>query len=115
MKKIALTCVECPVGCRMEVDMEKGKAIAVRGNSCPRGKIFAESEVVCPRRVLTTTVKTRDGKIVPVKTDKPIKKEEIFLVMKKINAVVCDAPIRIGEVLCANVTEDVNVVATRNV
>lgn len=114
MKTIRLTCVECPVGCRMEVDLEGEKAVAVRGNSCPRGKIFAESEVVCPRRVLTTTVRTRDGKIVPVKTNAPIKKEEIFAVMEKINGIICDSPIKIGDVLCKNITEEIDLVATGN-
>lgn len=114
MTRMHLTCVECPVGCRMDVNVERGKAVAVHGNSCPRGKIFAESEVVCPRRVLTTTVRTRDGKIVSVKTDKAVKKEEIFSVMEKINHIVCDTPIKIGDVLCPNITEDINVVATGN-
>lgn len=114
MKMIPLTCVECPVGCRMEVDVKAGKVLAVRGNSCPRGKTFAENEVVCPRRVLTTTIKTRDGKIVSVKTDKPIKKEEIFNVMQKINGMVYDSPIKIGDVLCYHVTEDISVIATGN-
>jgi len=114
MKTIPLTCVECPVGCRMEVDVEDGKVIAVSGNSCPRGKMFAENEVLCPRRVLTTTVKSRDGKIIPVKTDKPIKKEEIFNVMQKINGIVCDSPIKIGDVLYYKVTEDINLIATGN-
>ena len=114
MKTIPLTCVECPVGCRMEVDVEDGKVIAVSGNSCPRGKMFAENEVLCPRRVLTTTVRSRDGKIIPVKTDKPIKKEEIFNVMQKINGIVCDSPIKIGDVLYYKVTEDINVIATGN-
>ena len=43
-----LTCIECPLGCHIEVDLEyDNKVAAVRGNSCPRGKAYAESEVVC--------------------------------------------------------------------
>ncbi len=114
MKTLSLTCVECPVGCLMEVDLKDGKVASVRGNSCPRGKMFAENEVICPRRVLTTTVRTRDGKIVPVKTDKPIKKEEIFKIMQKINGMVFDGPIKIGDVLYRYITEDISVIATGN-
>ena len=66
-----LTCIECPLGCHIEVDLEyDNKVAAVRGNSCPRGKAYAESEVVCPVRVLTSSVRATDGTMVCVKTDK---------------------------------------------
>ena len=51
-----LTCIECPMGCHIEVDLEyDNKVVAVRGNSCPRGKAYAETEVVCPMRVVTSS------------------------------------------------------------
>lgn len=115
MKTVNLTCVECPMGCQIEVDLEyDNKVAAVRGNSCPRGKAYAENEVVCPRRVLTTTVRADNGEMISVKTDKPVKKSEIFDVMKKINAAKAVTPIKIGDVIVENVTEDINVVATCN-
>lgn len=114
MKTVNLTCVECPMGCQIEVDLEYDKVIAVRGNSCPRGKAYAENEVVCPRRVLTTTVKTENGEPISVKTDKPVKKSEIFDVMKKINSVTAVTPVKIGDVIIKNVTDDINVIATCN-
>ena len=39
-----LTCIECPIGCDMEVELEDGKVLSVTGNSCPRGKLYAENE-----------------------------------------------------------------------
>ena len=56
-----LTCVECPMGCRIEAGVENGVAVYVKGNSCPRGKLYAETEVVRPMRVLTTSVRCTDG------------------------------------------------------
>ena len=80
-----LTCIECPKGCRITVELIDGEVKSVKGNDCPRGKKYAESEVVCPMRVLTTTVRCSSGEMVSVKTDKPVKKAELFELMEKIN------------------------------
>lgn len=111
--KTVLTCIECPMGCALEVTTEEGK-IAVTGNSCPRGKLYAENEVTCPRRVLTSTVRAANGEMIPVKTDRPVKKEELFEIMKKINAVHPELPVRIGDVLLEHISEDANLIATAN-
>ena len=110
-----LTCVECPVGCSIEVELENDKILSIKGYSCPRGKTYAENEVVCPRRVVTSTVRSKNGLIVPVKTNKAVKKEEIFSIMEKINAVVCELPVKIGDVLVENITEDIDLIATGNI
>lgn len=109
-----LTCIECPIGCQIEVEIENGNPVSIKGNACPRGKLYAENEVVCPRRVLTTTIRAKNGTLIPVKTDKPIKKNEIFEVMKKINALVCALPVKIGDIIVKNITEDINLIATGN-
>ena len=106
-----MICIECPNGCELEVS-GVGENISVSGYACPRGKIYAQTEVVCPRRVLTTTVKTHGGKVVAVKTDAPIKKSEIFEVMKKINNIKVDLPVEIGQVLYQGITEKINLIAT---
>ena len=112
--KRTLTCIECPIGCSIEVEMQDGKVISVKGNACPRGKLYAENEVVCPKRVVTSTVRATDGTMVPVKTDKPVKKSEIFAIMEKINNTVCVLPVKIGDVLVENISDDANLIATGN-
>lgn len=109
-----LTCIECPIGCSIEVEVENGKAVSVVGNGCPRGKTYSENEVVCSKRVLTTTVRTRGGSMLSVKTSAPVKKSETFEIMKKINAVRLTAPVRIGDVLVKEIAEDVDLIATGN-
>ena len=109
-----LTCIECPIGCEVEVGVEAGKAVYVKGNSCPRGKMYAENEVVCPKRVVTSTVRAVSGEMVPVKTDKPVKKSEMFEVMKKINALRCTLPVKIGDVLAENISDDANLIVAGN-
>jgi len=107
-----ITCTECPRGCLITAEYENDKIQSVYGFSCERGKKYAENEVICPRRVLTTTMKTRDGSVVPVKTDKPVKKSEMLDIMTIINGATANLPVSIGDVLIKNVTEDINVVAT---
>lgn len=109
-----LTCVECPMGCFIEVEVENGKAVSVVGNGCPRGKMYAENEVVCPKRVLTTTVRMTDGSMISVKTNAPVKKTEMFETMKKINAMHPTAPVKIGDVLVREIAEGVDLIATGN-
>lgn len=110
-----LTCIECPVGCAMEVEVVDGKAISVKGNSCPRGKMYAENEVVCPKRVVTSTVRATDGTMIPVKTDKPVRKSEIFNVMKVINTTTCEKGVKIGDVLVENISDDANLIVSGNI
>ena len=107
-----LTCIECPIGCEITVDLNGDKILSLTGNACPRGKLYAQDEVVCPKRVITSTVRAKDGSLVPVKTDKPVKKSEIFSVMEKINAVVCDMPVTMGQLLVENIEGDANLVVS---
>jgi len=114
MKTVNLTCIECPIGCSVEVTLEDNKPILVKGNGCPRGKLYAENEVVCPKRVVTSTVRAENGVLVPVKTDKPVKKSEMFEIMKKINQTTCRLPIKIGDIIVENISDDANLIATGN-
>lgn len=109
-----LTCIECPIGCEVEVTLEENKVVLVKGNSCPRGKMYAENEVVCPKRVVTSTVRAKSGEMIPVKTDKPVKKSEIFAVMRKINQTTCVLPVKIGDVLIENISDDANLIVAGN-
>lgn len=113
MKKI-LTCIECPIGCEIEVDVENGVVLSVKGNACPRGKMYAEAEVLCPKRVVTSTVRAENGEMIPVKTDRPVRKDAIFEVMQKINTTTCKMPVALGDILVGNICDDVNLIVTGN-
>lgn len=109
-----LTCIECPMGCSITVDVVDGVVKSVTGNTCYRGKMYAENEVICPLRVVTSTVRAIDGNMVSVKTDKPVRKSEIFEVMQKINAIRLDKSVRIGDVILENIDGDASLVATQD-
>ena len=114
MDKKTITCIECPMGCTIEASIDDNGKIEVSGNTCPRGKMYAENEITCPRRVITTTVRAKTGEMISVKTDKPVKKEQMFMVMEKINKISPTLPIKIGDVLMKNIVEEINLVATSN-
>ena len=97
MKKVNLTCIECPLGCDITVETEGGKVLSVVGNTFPRGDKYAREEVVCPKRVLTTTVKTDGGKMLPVKSKEPIEKSRLFETVKLLNEIIAKTPVKIVE------------------
>ena len=110
MKK-TLTCIVCPVGCSIEVEYTDGKVVSVNGNTCSRGRTYAESECIAPVRTVTSTVRCTDGGVVPVKTDRPIAKEKITECMKIINSFRAPLPIEEGTVIIKDVF-GCNIVAT---
>ena len=118
MEKRELTCINCPMGCRITVTMEGEDIIVVEGNTCKRGFVYACNEVKSPVRTVTTTIKVTGGTVdrVSCKTKAPVPKDKIFEVMAAINKASCKAPVAIGDVLiedCAGT--GVAVVATKAV
>ena len=116
MKK-ELTCIVCPMGCRLSVTLDEcGLPTAVEGNRCPRGAAYAKDELTHPTRTLTSTVRVsnRTDTMVSVKTKEPIPKECIFEVMAKIRKAEVEAPVRAGTVILADVC-GTDVVATKTV
>ena len=56
MTQMKMTCTVCPVGCELIVSIEDAAVSSVEGNSCKRGVEYAKSEIVDPRRTLTSVV-----------------------------------------------------------
>ena len=110
-----LICITCPKGCHLKVDEE---TFAVTGNSCPRGAVYGANELRNPVRVITSTVRLdrESFRRLPVKTDRAVPKAKMFEVMDEIARVRAHAPVKVGDILIANVAgTDGNVVATRTV
>ena len=113
-----LICIQCPMGCPLEVEMENGEVVKVSGNTCKRGGVYAKKEVTSPTRTVTSTVKVENGElpVVAVKTKFDIPKSLIFECMAEINKAKAVAPVKIGDVIIENVCgTGVPVVATSNV
>lgn len=113
-----LTCINCPMGCPLTVEMEGDEVISVTGNTCKRGDTYARKEVSNPTRIVTSTVKVTGGKadMVSVKTREDIPKGKIFDCVKALKGVEVEAPVHIGDVIVPNAAgTGIDIVATKNV
>lgn len=118
MERKNLTCIGCPLGCQIMVELENGEVVSVSGNTCKRGDDYARKEVTRPTRIVTSTVKVSGGNAptVSVKTKSDIPKDKIFDCAKALKKVMVQAPIAIGDVVIENVAgTGVDIVATKAV
>jgi len=117
MKK-ELICINCPMGCNLEVTYDAEKIIDVRGNECPHGKDYAAREIFHPERIVTTTVRIKGGAIgvLPVKTERSVPKDLGGRIVRAASKITVNAPVRTGDVIIENVLgTGVNVIATRTI
>ena len=106
------------MGCSITVEInDAGEIVSISGNTCKRGEVYATNEVTHPRRSLATTVRVEGGvsNVVPCKSSEDLPKEKIFDCMKAINSARVNAPVRLGDVLIADVCgTGVDIVATNH-
>lgn len=112
-----LTCITCPVGCRLHLTAEGKEVLEVKGYRCKRGVKYAREEFTDPRRTLTTTVEVIDGVIpmLPVRTANSIPKDRTMEFMKELAKIKTQAPVKIGQVIADNILGlGIPVIACRN-
>ena len=113
-----LTCIGCPLGCALSVEIDEGKVVRVSGNTCLKGDAYARKEVTNPTRIVTSTVRVNGGSLpmVSCKTKEDIPKGKIFEVTEALKSITLEAPVHIGDVVLSNVAgTGVDVIATKNV
>jgi len=113
-----MVCIECPQGCVLLVDVEGGKIKSVKGAKCPKGIVYAASEVESPVRILTATVQASGMslRLIPVRTDKPIPKKDLFRAMEEIAKIKVTKPLGAGDIVVENFLGlGVKLVATREI
>ena len=111
-----LTCIVCPKGCQLTVELEGKEIKSIKGHTCKRGEEYAMTECTAPCRTLTTTAPVVGGGVVPVKTDATVPKELLFECMELINKAYVPADAEFGYVVIENILgTGANVVTTRNV
>lgn len=113
-----LTCIGCPLGCNIQVEMANGEITHVSGNTCKRGDIYARKEVTHPTRIVTSTVRVENGNIpmVSVKTKSDIPKEKIMDIMRSIKEIRVQAPVHVGDVIMENIgNTGVDLIATKEI
>ncbi len=111
-----LTCIVCPMGCRIRVENDNGE-LKFNGAGCRRGEQYVRDEMVSPKRMLTSVVAVEgSSKLLPVKTAAPIPKELIFSAMAEIKKIKARGKIQTGQVIKENLAgTGVALVATKTV
>ncbi len=113
-----IICTVCPVGCEIHVFGKNKENLVVEGNKCKRGKAYSIDEVLMPKRVLTSTVAVRGGKVkrLPVKSKEGIAKEKLFDAMEIINKTTVSAPVVMGEVIISDILgTGIDIISSRNI
>lgn len=109
-------CVTCPVGCKIEAIVEGNNLIETRGQQCKRGIAFVREELTAPKRMLTTTVRVRGGRLplVPVRSTEALPKTLLLQVVAALRDVVLEAPIAEHRVVIENVLDTrVDIITSR--
>lgn len=112
MKK--MTCLVCPNGCSLSIEKDKN-GYKVDGNLCPKGREFALSEIINPKRTICSTVRTTCTAIrrLPVRTNGEIPKSYMMPVMDEINKVVIKNPVHTNDIIIKNVLgTGIDIIAT---
>jgi len=139
----ALTCIVCPIGCALTVDEAGDGSLNVTGNRCPRGAVYAQEEIIAPKRVVTATVRLGppgvcrdegdngdngdrahrnrmrrhgmcDPRRLPVKSSLPCPKERIDELLADIYTAKIEAPVKRGDQVISNwKNSGIDVIAVR--
>lgn len=113
-----IRCIVCPTGCNIQVKRTEEGEIVYEGYTCKRGLEYAKQEFVDPKRILTTTIRVKDGflPLIPVRTDKAISKDKLNDALDVVAKKLVPAPIKMGDVLIENImNEGANIIASRDI
>ena len=116
-EKRHFTCVTCPVGCEIDVELHDGRVVSVEGNKCDKGEEFVLQELEEPMRILTTTVRIKGARwaMLPVRTDEPVPRRLLLRAVEELAGVELEAPVKLYDVVIKSVAgTEANIVATRN-
>jgi len=116
-----LTCVVCPNGCPLTIEIEKEpvlKILKITGSTCKKGDPWAYQEIENPMRTIASSILVDGGdfKLVSVRTDSPIPLKAVPAVMDVIRKTKLNAPVKINTVLISKPAgQECNIIATRSV
>ena len=116
--KQQMICINCPMGCQMEVVVEDGEIKSIENYSCQRGVEYAKKEITNPKRTITSILPVVGGDLsmVSVKTSADIPKDKISACMRVMKDLSVNAPIMIGDVIVKNICDTgIDIIATKKV
>ena len=100
-----MICIRCPMGCEMDVSIMNNGQITIAGNVCKMGQQYANDEIYNPSRIVTSTVKVRNGAypLVSVWTTGAVPKDRVADIVNVLVKTEVDAPVSINQIIIKNV------------
>jgi len=89
------------VGCSIQTLVEGQELLEIRGHACQRGEAFVREELTAPRRMFTTTVRVRGGRLplVPVRYTAPLPKGMMLAMAQALRGIELEAPVSAHQVV----------------
>ena len=118
MPEQEIICTSCPLGCRVTLEFSDiGDIESLIGNQCREGKRYVTAEFKSPVRVFTATVLVKGGgRLLPVRTDRPVPKNKLKELMSAIAKVKVTQPIKAGQPIIPDVLRTgANIIATGSI
>jgi CxxC motif-containing protein len=115
MAEQEIICIGCPLGCHITLTVSgEGEIESLTGYQCKEGKKIVTAEFKSPTRVFTATVLTEDsGRLLPVRTNKPVPKSQLRELMQALAQVRVRPPVKMGQEIVHNILgTGANLVAT---
>jgi CxxC motif-containing protein len=113
-----ITCIVCPLGCKILVRAVEDQFELLEGNKCKKGVEYAKSEALDPRRMLTSSVLVKNGEwpLVSVKSSEPVQKHKVYSVLKEIKKAKVKTPVKSGQIIIKNVANtNIDIIATKSI
>ena len=113
-----ITCINCPVGCRMKVRVsEHGDILEVSGNTCPRGDAYARQECIQPLRMITAVIPASECEVpLSVKTSMPVPRDMIREIMLELSRISVVPPVQQGDIVIHDILHTgADIIATRSI
>ncbi|MFP4377508.1 MAG: DUF1667 domain-containing protein [Spirochaetales bacterium] len=112
------TCIVCPIGCRLHIEVKDDGTLDVSGNRCKRGEAYAREEYEDPRRIVTATCAIDGGTVLrmPVRSSGGVPVDRLTAFINEVYQLRLDAPVSRGETIATNVADTgVNLIATATI
>lgn len=112
------TCINCPVGCEVEVTLYIDEIVSIEGANCKKGIEYVTQEIKSPMRTIQTSILVEGGElpITSVTTSIAIPKDMIFDIVREIKKIKVTAPVKSRQVVIENVLNTkANIIVTKQV
>ena len=114
--KYSLVCINCPKGCIIKEKLLEDCSVIPIGYACEKGKEFYINEKTDKRRILTAAVKINSKQeMLPVKTDKPVKIEDMFNIIEKLKKIKVSSKVKMNQQIAYIPTYDVNIISCKEI